>query len=196
MSMDEEVMVVETLLLEPSLRQGIIADDDAAERLLDIIDRHHFFLVRRIAEQSPEYRQIIPYVVIRCGDEWFVTRRTNKGTDARLHEKIALGVGGHISAGLDVVDGMRKELDEEVAIDGDYDLTFAGILNDESTEVARVHLGIVYILDAPSRDVRVLETEKLIGEWHPLSELAAMQEAMESWSQIVYAELLSPSPSS
>ena len=195
MSLDEDVMVVETLLLEPYLRQGII-DDDAAEHILDVIDQHHFCLVRRIAEESPEYRQIIPYVIIRCGDEWFVTRRTKRGTDARLHEKIALGVGGHIGAGLDVVDGMHKELDEEVAIEGDYDLTFAGILNDESTEVARVHLGIVYILDAPSRDVRVLETEKLIGEWHALRDLAGMREAMESWSQIVYDELLSQSPSS
>ncbi|HJW95319.1 MAG TPA: NUDIX domain-containing protein [Thermoanaerobaculia bacterium] len=194
MSMQEDVMVVETALLAPHLQQGIIRD--TAEQILDIIDEHHTFLVRHIAEVSPQYRQIIPYVIIRCGDEWFVTRRTNKGTDARLHEKVALGVGGHIGAGLDLVDGMQKELDEEVAIEGDYDLTFAGILNDESTEVARVHLGIVYILDAPSHDVRVLETEKLIGEWHALRDLAERREAMESWSQIVYDELLSQSQSS
>jgi len=189
MSLSEEVMVVETALLAPYLQQGIIRD--AAEEILDVIDEKQCFIVRRIAEESPQYRQIIPYVVIRSGDEWFTLRRTKKGTDARLHEKISLGIGGHINPGLDVVDGLRKELDEEVSIEGDYDLTFAGILNDESTEVSRVHLGIVYILDAPSRDVRVLETEKLSGEWRAPRELGAMREAMETWSQIVYDELLS-----
>jgi predicted NUDIX family phosphoesterase len=188
MSMSEEVMVVDTAALAPYLRQGIIREH--AEPILELIDEQHFFIVRSIAEQSPQYRQVIPYVVIRCNDDWFVLRRTKKGTDARLHEKVALGIGGHINPGLDLVDGLQKELDEEVAIEGDYELTFAGILNDESTEVSRVHLGVVFILDAPSRDVRVLETEKLSGEWRTLRELAAMREAMETWSQIVYDELL------
>ena len=31
---------------------------------------------------------------------------------------------------------------------GDYDLTFVGILNDDTTDVGRVHLGAVYVLDA------------------------------------------------
>lgn len=189
MSMSEEVMVVETALLAPFLRQGIIRDD--AESILELIEDKHFFIVRQTAEESPQYRQVIPYVVTRFGDQWFILRRTKKGTDARLHEKISLGIGGHINPGLDLIDGLWKELDEEVAIDGDYELTFAGILNDESTEVSRVHLGVVYILDAPSRDVRVLETDKLSGEWRTLSELAAMREAMETWSQIVFDELLS-----
>ena len=48
----------------------------------------------------------------------------------------------------------------------------------------------VQIVDC-SRDVRVLETEKLSGEWRALRELGAMREAMETWSQIVYDELLS-----
>jgi len=189
MSMSEEVMVVETALLAPYLEQGIILE--RAEEILEVIDEKHFFIVRQIAEESPQYRQIIPYVVIRCGTDWFTLRRTRKGTDARLHEKISLGIGGHINPEHDLVEGLRKELDEEVEIEGDYDLNFAGILNDESTEVGRVHLGIVYILDAPSHNVRVLETEKLSGEWHQPPELAAMREAMETWSQIVFDELFS-----
>src|SRR5206468_8916787 len=103
MSMSEEVMVVETALLAPYLQQGIIHDQ--AEEILEVIDEKHFFIVRQIAEESPQYRQIIPYVVIRCLHEsnvqWFVLRRTRLGTDARLHEKISLGIGGHINPGLD-----------------------------------------------------------------------------------------------
>lgn len=189
MSMSEEVMVIDTAALAPYLRQGIIHEH--AEPILELIDEHHFFIVRSIAEESPQYRQVIPYVVVRGKGDWFVLRRTKQGTDARLHEKVSLGIGGHINPGLDLLGGLQKELDEEVAIEGDYELAFAGILNDESTEVSRVHLGVVYILDAPSRGVRVLETEKLSGEWRTLRELAAMRERMETWSQIVYDELLS-----
>src|SRR5215212_8650954 len=106
MSMSEEVMVIDTAALAPYLQQGIIREH--AEPILELIDAQHFFIVRSIAEQSPQYRQVIPYVVIRCNDDWFVLRRTKKGTDARLHEKVALGIGGHINPGLDLIDGLHK----------------------------------------------------------------------------------------
>ncbi len=190
MSLEEEVLVVKTSLLAPYLRPGLFREN--AEEVLELIDRKHEFLVRRVAEESPDYRQIIPYVAIRNGDHLFVLRRTRKGTDARLHDKVSIGIGGHINPGHGVVEGMQKELDEEVAIDGDYDITFTGILNDDSTEVGRVHLGIVYVLDATTRNVRVLETEKLSGEWHGMAGLTPLREAMETWSQIVFDEITRP----
>src|ERR1051325_7734179 len=82
------------------------------------------------------WRQIIPYVVIRHGDETFALTRTTKQTEAQLHHKVSLGIGGHINPGHDLVDGLQKELDEEVRIDGDYELQFVAVLNDESTEVS------------------------------------------------------------
>ncbi len=188
MSLEEEVLVVRTSLLSPYLRPGLFREN--AEEILDLVEREQEFLVRRIAEESPEYRQIIPYVVIRNGDHWFLLRRTRKGTDARLHDKLSLGIGGHINPGHGVAEGLQKELDEEVAIEGDYEIRFAGILNDDSTEVGRVHLGLVYVLDAATREIRVLETEKLSGEWHPATALEPMREPMEGWSQIVYDALI------
>jgi len=188
MSLEEEVLVVKTQLLAPYLRPGLFRE--SAEEVLELIDNEHEFLVRKIAEESPEYRQIIPYVAIRNGGDWFVLRRTRKGTDARLHDKLSLGIGGHINPGHGVAEGLQKELDEEVSIDGDYEITFAGILNDDSTDVGRVHLGLVYLLDATTRDIRVLESEKLSGEWHPASALGPMREPMEGWSQILYDALI------
>ena len=69
---------------------------------------------------------------------------------------------------------------------GDYDLTFVGILNDDTTDVGRVHLGAVYVLDAHAGAVNVREPPKMSGRWVPRSELDAHREAMETWSQIVY----------
>jgi len=186
--MSEEVMVVATDLLRPFFTSTLIRD--RVDELLDVIANEHTFIDRDLAERSPEWRQIIPYVVIRNGDDVFALTRTSKQTESRLHHKVSLGIGGHINPGHDLIDGLQKELDEEVRIDGDYDLQFVAILNDESTEVSRVHLGAVFWLDSMTRDVVVLETEKMTGRWMSHADLAAARDAMESWSQIVYDELI------
>jgi predicted NUDIX family phosphoesterase len=161
--------------------------DDA----LEIIAASHFFIPRPEAEKSPQYKQIIPYVVIRHGESYFVLRRTKKQTEARLHDKVSLGIGGHINPDTPtVIGGLRKELDEEVTISSDYHLRFVGLLNDDTTEVGQVHLGAVYFLEVTTPSVVVRETEKMIGGWTPRGELSVMREAMESWSQIVFDELI------
>ena len=184
----ERVMVVATAKLRPWFTATLIRHDTSA--ILELIAREHTFLDRPIAEVSEEWRQIIPYVVIRHADDVFVLERTSKQTEARLHHKLSLGIGGHINPGQDLMAGLKKELDEEVHVASEYQLTFAGILNDESTEVGRVHLGAVFLLDAATPSVTVLETEKMRGSWRPRAALAGAREAMESWSQVVYDELL------
>lgn len=191
--MTEQVMVVERERLARFLvpyglvREGL---DDA----LDVILDGHFFLDRPTAEVSPQYKQIIPYVMIRNGGAYFLLQRTPKQTEARLHHKLSLGVGGHINPDTpDLLDGLHKELEEEIHLAGDYDLAFVGILNDDSTEVGSVHLGAVYILDAHDRNVTVRETEKMTGRWVDVGELAALRGQMETWSQIVYDSFVGPS---
>jgi predicted NUDIX family phosphoesterase len=186
--MSEAVMVVATDLLRPYLTATFIRD--GASTLLDFAAQHHTFVDRPLAERSPEWRQIIPYVVIRNGDDVFGVTRTAKQTEERLHHKVSIGIGGHINPGHTILEGLKKELEEEVRIAGEYALRFAGIINDESTEVGRVHLGACFVLEARTRDVAVLETEKMHGEWMSRAQLAAARQAMETWSQIVYDEVL------
>ena len=184
--MSEQVMVVEREALEPFfVAQGLV--QDGTDPVFDIIVERHFFIDRPTAEVSPQYKQIIPYVVIRHDGSYFMLKRTQKQTESRLHHKLSLGIGGHINPDTpDLLGGLQKELDEEVAIAGDYDLTFVGILNDDSTDVGRVHLGAVYVLDAHDDRVTVLETEKMTGSWVRKEDLAQHRDAMETWSQIVY----------
>ena len=187
--MNEDVMVVPTALLRPFFTANLVRDHTQA--ILDVISANHTFIPRAKAEVSPEWKQIIPYVVIRHGGECFVLERTAKQTEARLHHKVSIGIGGHINPGHSLIEGLHKELDEEVAVDAPYKLEFVGILNDDSTDVGRVHLGAVYVLEAGSKSVTVKETEKMSGEWMPLHALRDVREAMETWSQIVYDEYLS-----
>lgn len=185
--MSEQVMVVATDVLRPFLTGHFIRD---AAPILDLVAARHTFIDRPLAEASPEWRQIIPYVVICNASDTFTVTRTAKQTEARLHHKVSIGIGGHVNPGHTVLEGLQKELDEEVHIGGAYDLRLAGVINDESTEVGRVHLGACFILDARTRDVAVAETEKMHGEWMSRAQLAGARPAMETWSQIVYDELL------
>ncbi|MDQ3281006.1 MAG: NUDIX domain-containing protein [Acidobacteriota bacterium] len=188
--MTEQVMVVERAAIEPYLvERGLVFE--RTDEVLDAIVERHFFIDRPAAEVSPQYKQIIPYVLIRHEDAYFLLQRTQKQTESRLHLKLSLGIGGHINPDTpELLDGLQKELEEEVNVAGDYDLTFVGILNDDTTEVGRVHLGAAYVLDAHDRDVTVRETEKMSGRWVPRAELAEHREAMETWSQIVYDEFV------
>jgi len=162
----------------------------STDEILYLISTRHFFIDRAVAEVSPQYKQIIPYVIIRCGDDYFVLERTARQTETRLHHKVSLGIGGHINPGHTLLDGLEKELAEEVHVETDFQLDFKGILNDDSTEVGAVHLGAVYVLEAATRDVRVRETEKMTGQWMPRAALAPLRERMETWSQIVYDQLI------
>jgi predicted NUDIX family phosphoesterase len=192
--MNEDVMVVETSDLRPFIT-GRTFDliRERTDEVLGLIESAHFFVPRVEAERSPQYRQIIPYVVVTHGKKVFTMRRTNQQNESRLHEKVSIGVGGHINPGHNLLAGLKKELEEEIAVPRSYGLDFLGILNDESTEVSRVHLGVVYMLRSRSSRVRVRETEKMTGSWVAREELGAMRDAMESWSQIVFDEAIAPS---
>ncbi len=197
--MTEQVMVVERAelarWLEAHAYALILTDLD---EMLDIIQSKHFFLDRPTAEHSPQYKQIIPYVVIRHRDSFFLLQRTRAQAEARLHDKLSLGVGGHINPDAPtLLGGLDKELEEEVGVEGDYEISFVGILNDDTTDVGRVHLGAVYVLDSATGDVAIRETDKMTGSWIARADLAALRGRMETWSQIVYDGFIRrPSPAS
>src|SRR5437762_13268160 len=102
--MNEDVMVVDTAQLAPFFKGrafDLIREDAAA--MVDLIAARHFFVARADAEVSPQWRQIIPYVIVMHGDEVFTLRRLRKQTEARLHDKVSIGVGGHINPGHDLL---------------------------------------------------------------------------------------------
>ena len=186
--MSELVMVVRTADLQPYLNARLIRNH--ARPILDLISTKHLFIDRPLAEVSPEFRQIIPYVIIRNGEHYFVLKRTTKQTEARLHHKLSLGIGGHVNPGHSLLEGLQKELDEEVDIRANYEMEFIGMINDDTTDVGRVHLGAAYVLDAQGKEIKVKETDKMSGEWMSRAALRNARNAMESWSQIVYDEFI------
>ena len=148
------------------------------------------YRARRDVEDDPSWKQVIPYVVLRDRGSLFLMRRTRAGSDARLHERYSVGIGGHINPEDDGLDGgLRREWSEELAADWMPDFRLVGLLNDDTDPVGAVHLGIVYIAEAQGRPVTVRETHKLEGEFVAPLQVLRVYDRLETWSSLVYDHL-------
>jgi predicted NUDIX family phosphoesterase len=168
---------------------------DGLERHQAVIREHHFFMARSVVEDDPSYQQIIPYVVFRHGDLYFLTHRLRASSEKRLRKQYSLGVGGHINrgdleGGDPIQDGLKREWEEEVVYHGHFDARLLGLLNDDSSPVSKVHLGVVFLVDGDSADIAIRETDKLAGELLTLDQMRIYYLGMESWSQMVYDRLV------
>ena len=188
-------------LFERRFPHGLeILDDAGMADVLARVRSRGFFVERRHAETDATMKQIIPYCVVARGGDVFLTRRTSKGGDARLFGKRSIGVGGHVNPvdGATALDadvlglGLRREIDEELEIDGPWTVRAAGFLNDDSTDVGSVHFGLVHVVRVEC-DVRVRETETLVGGFTPVAELARLcrdeRATFETWSALLVDRL-------
>jgi predicted NUDIX family phosphoesterase len=200
---DENVLVFESRLLhEIGHFQGLNAN---FEPYLSAIftPGNCFFMPRSAAEQEPQYKQVIPYVILAYADSVFSYVRGRSSTEGRLVGLRSIGIGGHISdrdaalPGLELhdearvgglhrlyIDAVRREAEEEVSIDCEYEAREVAVLNDDQQEVGRVHFGIVHVfrLKAP----RISKRERLVSEarFTSVAELAPSIAEFEGWSQI------------
>ena len=183
----EQVLVVKREKIEKFIagKNGLITEN--VPELLEVIRNEHEYMPRAEAEERPDFKQIIPYVILRRGDKVFVTRRLNKGGEARLHGKISICGGGHINPvdeqGDMLMKGLWREIHEEVELQNHGELCSCGFINDDSNSVGSVHLGACFTLETEG-EVSVKETEKLEGLWMTLPELNANYDFMETWTQI------------
>jgi predicted NUDIX family phosphoesterase len=193
---DEHVLCVRREDLFPDgAWYGFISE--GLERYQRVIREQSFFMPRAEVEEDPAYQQIIPYVVFRHGDRYFLTRRLRASTEKRLRQLYSLGVGGHINPGdLEqgdpIMDGLRREFEEEVVYSGSIEATLLGLINDDSSPVSKVHLALAFLVEGSSPEITIRETNKLAGELLTLEEMRMYYLEMESWSQIVYDELSRP----
>jgi len=192
----EQVLVVRREDIFPDgAWHGFVTDD--LERHQRVIRESHFFKPRAEVENDSNFQQIIPYVVFRHGDRYFLTHRLRASSEKRLRKQYSLGVGGHINpgdlqGGDPILDGLKREWAEEVIYDGRFEAKLLGLLNEESSPVSKVHLGVVFLVEGDSPNIQIRETNKLAGDLLTLDEMRMYYLAMESWSQILYEILAAP----
>lgn len=195
---------------------GLMFADNGSEdfvmEFFSALDEYAVMQYRKAAEHDFDTKQIIPYVVISDMSENKILSyaRTTKGNEDRLHELRSIGFGGHMNELADVVDygtmeefeialrqwtetfklNIKKELEEEVLDKVEFtddNLNLIGFINDESNDVGRVHLGVVFrYLIEDMQSVKIKEDKLSNYEWLSLENLKEVDLSVyENWSKLI-----------
>src|SRR5690606_3024058 len=144
---------------------GLKTDD--LEELYDLLLKESEFRPRGELEEDPSYKQIIPQVVLKFKDRYFLHRQVD-GNESRLNSLHPLPLGGHVeefdaNENNDLIQtALLRELDEEAEVDSNIiDKRFLGIIYlEDNNPVNLVHIGIMYIFEL-DEDLVELREEKL-----------------------------------
>src|SRR5688572_30781653 len=189
---EENILVVRRSLLEGlGMFQGLCFEVDRYLPVL-LARENNFFTARPPAETNPDLKQIIPYVLIVHGDKVFHYVRGKKSGEQRLVAKGSLGIGGHMNDtdGFFFFDdaayrnAVQREVEEEMFIEAPYTNHMVALLNDDSNEVGKVHLGVVHISKLAEEKARKRESVITEAGFLPIAELRQRRDALETWSQL------------
>lgn len=196
---DENVLVISRELFDLlGAFQGISLEPERyLPALLD--PSNNYFLARDLAEDDPSHKQIIPYLIFRHGDRYLHYVRGGGSGEKRLAAKGSIGIGGHINdsdfaaSSLDkdtYTHGVEREIDEELNLSGSHSQEILGLINDDTNDVGKVHLGVVHLVTLESEVVSAAEDNITELQFLTLDELAERRDRLETWSQICLDGLL------
>lgn len=191
---DEQILVVKREFFDAlGSFQGLSAAvGDYLPRFLE--PENNFFVPRGPAEDDPSLKQIIPYAVFLHGGKILHYTRGAKSGEKRLVAMASIGIGGHINDTDERVphfnesiyhSAVRREIGEELRLGGGFAERAVALINDDSTEVGSVHLGVVHLVELENGDVRPGEAAIAELGFATREELLARRESFETWSQIV-----------
>jgi len=129
----------------------------------EVLDNTDFtFKNRDFAEQDFDFKQVIPYIIIQNPQKNLTAVYKRKGSEKRLNDLWSAGIGGHVnisdnneeSVYKTIKNGMLRELSEEITdMPENTSINFCGIINEEETEVGKVHIGAVYKIISDNSDL-------------------------------------------
>jgi predicted NUDIX family phosphoesterase len=193
---DENVLVVRRSLFD-ELGSFHGLNFEPEKYLSALLSRgNNFFLPRAQAENDPSHKQIIPYALIAHGDTVLHYVRGKKAGEQRLVAKGSIGIGGHMNEDKDELlwnfeideaayrAGVEREVNEEIKIESPFEDRIVALLNDDTTEVGRVHLGIVHVFRLAEPKVQKREAMITNVVFLRKEELLARRENLETWSQL------------
>ncbi len=195
MEQEEQVLVIERKIIEQAgMFHGLAFNVDSYLHKI-FVQGVPRFMPRAQAEKNPDYKQLIPYVIMSCDGKYLSYVRGKRAGEGRLVGLRSIGIGGHINPHDDMplfnadfyetyVAAVEREVMEEVSVKANHSDRIVALLNDDSNEVGSVHLGVVHYwnLDAP----RVIKREQMISQISFMSpaELHDVRGTLETWSQL------------
>lgn len=196
MARQEEVLVVKRMIVEQEgMFHGLNFQVDRYLRRL-FAPGVLRFMPRSQAEADPEYKQLIPYVIMAHENKYLTYIRGKRAGETRLVGNRSIGIGGHINPVDDEVPlfdadfrqmygvAVEREVAEEVSVEANHTDRIVALLNDDSNEVGQVHLGVVHYWTLDS--CKVEKQEQMITQmaFMSIDELQEVRDSMETWSQL------------
>ena len=201
--MTEIIMCVPTRALASVVARGFIPCDEGS--LMGLIALNAWFGPRDQLESDDNFRQVIPYVVLRHASRFGVYRRTPKSGERRLRGFLSVGFGGHVrledarfeDGGLDLPRTIQlaaqREIQEEVHCQSVDARDTLGFILDDTNEVSRVHLGLIQVWTISKPFIE--SAESCIAECQMLTaeEVLARGDELESWSRLCASHIAADS---
>lgn len=166
--------------------------------------RDRKFVERSIAEETDQWIQIIPYVVVTHEEK--VLAYTRSGGEKRLAGRLSIGFGGHIDAAdnprreirlspRELVEmTIRRELREELALEpNQYDRPiWIGRIYSDATEVSLRHIGLCFLVSVKSPRLSSPDPHVDLVGFLTLEELNSERRIreLETWSVIALRMLV------
>jgi len=189
---EEEILVIERKRIEQvGMFHGLVLD---VEPYLEVVfSGVPQFKPRPQMETNPDFKQLIPYVIMRCNGRYLTYLRGKRAGEKRLVGNRSIGIGGHINPVDDMslfsfrdtyLNAVKREVEEEINLQTGYTDRIVALLNDDTNEVGQVHLGVVHLWTLDTEDVT--RKEQMINQltFMSMEELMAVRDEMETWSQL------------
>jgi predicted NUDIX family phosphoesterase len=183
------LLIPKAILKKSGYFQGISFEIDKYLPIL-LNPANWLFIEKVEAETLTEFKQLIPYVVCIFKDNVFTYRRSVTHADPRLTELYSIGLGGHISkADFNINSnayqiGFQREIREEVKINCRYSDSIIGIINDDSNDIGKMHIGIIHLFSLERKSIIPLKETMLEAKFLSKIDLIKRVETFEAWSQI------------
>lgn len=193
---DEDVVVFPTEKLFDHIdRIGITRRKVNTRRLL----ADCFSMRRKDAELTYDVIQLITLFIVRHQDKLLTHKRTKRLPEARLHGFYSVTFGGHLNPQdigsfqplFDPFDPEQlclgeRELREELRLSSLKDICYAGMIYDDSRDVSRQHLGIIFDVFAATNEFQIGERGFLTdAKYETIPELIQRLNDFENWSQMI-----------
>lgn len=201
MNQEEQVLVIERKVVERvGMFNGLMFDVDRYLREI-FVQGVPRFMNRSQVEKNPDYKQLIPYVIMSCEGKYLCYVRGKRAGETRLVGCRSIGIGGHINPSDDMplfntdfydtyLAAVDREVAEEVSVETGHTDHIVALLNDESNEVGSVHLGIVHYWAL--ENVKVNKREQMITQmgFMTCAELGGIKDTLETWSGLCVDHLV------
>lgn len=199
--LDEQIVVFERERLSrfvPGPGIHALSPAQSQELLLTL-----FPMQRRVAEDDFDVIQLVSQFLVQVGDRYATYKRTRRLPESRLHGVYSLLFGGHLNPDdvaplfsiFDPVlgpDYIRRELHEELRFETHPSMSLIGVLYDDSREVSRQHLGILYQVTVPPTEHLEVGERGFLQQLRLESEDEILHriEDFENWSELVLREFV------